>query len=75
MPSSVIPIILQLESSAMVVGAAGGNLCITKMGAESTVMSHNEAFEHQSPMHDARLAHRCEGEGAQGKVAAKTTRV
>ena len=66
MPSSVIPLIQQLESSAMVVGAAAGHLCITRMSAESTVMSHNDAFERQSPgaqMRDERTGAQARGRG------------
>jgi hypothetical protein len=65
---SVIPGTQRLKWSTCVVDTAGGNLRITRMGAELIVMSHNEAFERRSPMHDARSAHRCEGEGAREKV-------
>jgi hypothetical protein len=66
---SVILVIQRLEWNTCVVARAGGNLCITRMGAKLMVMSHNEAFERRSPMHDARLAHRCKGEGAQRDIA------
>jgi hypothetical protein len=66
---SVILVIQRLEWSTCVVDTAGGNLCITRMGVELMVISHNEAFERRSPMHDARLAHRCKGEGTRRDIA------
>lgn len=68
MPILGHPIIQQLELSPRVVDTAGGNLCITRMGVELMALSHNEAFERRSPMHDVQSAHRCEGEGAREKV-------
>jgi hypothetical protein len=51
---SVIVGIQHLEWSTCVVDTAGGNLCLTRMGVELMVMSHNEAFERRLRVHDPR---------------------
>jgi hypothetical protein len=65
----VIPIIQPLESSTMVVDAARRGRCCTRESTDSLIMSSTELLERRLPMHDARLAHRCEGEGVQKGMA------
>jgi hypothetical protein len=67
--SSVSPIFQPLESSTTVVDAARRGQCSTRASTDSLIMSSTELLERRSPMHDARLAHRCEGEEARGETS------